>query len=62
MNPMGMLLSAKLMLDWLGEVEMAPRLEGAIAAMILEGKVRTYDMGKTNTTLEVTDEIPRIVR
>ena len=33
------------MLEWLGEAEKAKRLEGAIAAVIKEGKVRTYDMG-----------------
>jgi len=32
------------MLDWLKETEMATRLETAIARVIAEGKVRTYDM------------------
>jgi len=31
-------------LDWLKENEMATRLETAIARVIAEGKVRTYDM------------------
>src|SRR5512136_393986 len=44
-NPMATLLSAKLMLDWLGETEKALQLESAIAVVIKEGKVRTYDMG-----------------
>jgi len=44
-NPIAMLLTAKLMLDWLKETEMATRLESAIARVIAEGKVRTYDMG-----------------
>ena len=52
-NPHAMLLAAKLMLDWLGEGEKALRLENAIAEVVAEGKVRTYDMGGSNTTLEV---------
>ena len=44
-NPIAMLLTAKLMLDWLKETEQATRLENAIARVIKEGKVRTYDMG-----------------
>lgn len=52
-NPIATFLAAKLMLDWLGELDMAARLETAIAAVIKEGKVRTYDMGGKNTTLEM---------
>jgi isocitrate dehydrogenase (NAD+) len=40
------------MLDWLKETEMAERLETAIARVIAEGKVRTYDMGGKDSTLE----------
>jgi len=52
-NPMAMLLAAKMMLEWLGETEKARRLEGAIAEVIREGKVRTYDMGGKSSTLDV---------
>lgn len=52
-NPMAMLISVKLMFDWLNETEKANTLEGAIAEVIKEGKVRTYDMGGSNTSLEV---------
>lgn len=52
-NPMAMILSVKLMLDWLGESERADAVERAVAAVIAGGKVRTYDMGGSNTTLEV---------
>jgi isocitrate/isopropylmalate dehydrogenase len=48
-----MLLTSKLMLDWLKENEMATRLEFAIARVIAEGKVRTYDMGGKESTLDV---------
>ena len=36
---------------------MANRLEAAIARVISEGKVRTYDMGGKNSTLEVAKVI-----
>ncbi len=58
-NPIAMLLAVKLMLDWLGESKDAQRLENAVATVIKEGKVRTYDMGGNNTTLEVAEEIAR---
>jgi isocitrate dehydrogenase (NAD+) len=43
-NPMAMMLSGMLMLRHLGEAEAADRLEGALAAVIEEGKSVTYDM------------------
>jgi len=52
-NPMAMLLATKMMLEWLGETEKASRLEAAIAEVIREGKVRTYDMGGKSSTLDV---------
>ena len=56
-NPTAMLLAVKLMLDWLGETETAQALEQAIADVIAEGKVRTYDLGGDSTTLEVAQEV-----
>ncbi len=43
-NPIAMFLSAVMMLEHVGEVEKARRLREAIADVIKEGKVRTYDM------------------
>ncbi len=61
-NPIATILAAKMMLDWLGEKDMAARLEAATAAVIKEGKVRTYDAGGSATTLEVgraiADKLP----
>lgn len=56
-NPIATILAAKMMLDWLGEKEMAKRLEIAVAQVIKEGKVRTYDMGGKNTTIEMANAI-----
>ena len=58
-NPTAMILSVKLMLDWLGERRSAQRLDYAIASVIKEEKFRTYDMGGSNTSLEVAEEVAR---
>jgi len=56
-NPLATFLAAKMMLEWLGETEKGRRLEEAIAAVIKEGKVRTYDMGGTSTSLDVAQAV-----
>jgi isopropylmalate/isohomocitrate dehydrogenase-like protein len=60
-NPMAMLLSTVMMLDWLGEADAARRFETAIARVLEEGKVKTYDLGGSNTTLEVAEEVARVM-
>ena len=50
-------LTAKMMLDWLGEADKGARVEQAVAAVIAEGKVRTYDMGGSAKTLEMAEAI-----
>jgi len=56
-NPIATILAAKMMLDWLGETEKGKRLEDAVAAVIKEGKVRTYDMGGTGSTFDMANAI-----
>jgi isocitrate dehydrogenase (NAD+) len=46
-NPMALMLSGVMMLRHLGEQDAAARMEGAIAAVIEEGKSVTYDMKPT---------------
>jgi isocitrate dehydrogenase (NAD+) len=46
-NPIAMMLSGVMMLRHLEEREAADRLEGAIAAVIAEGRSVTYDMKPT---------------
>lgn len=43
-NPIAMFLAAVMMLEHVGEKEKAGRIREAIAAVVKEGKVRTYDM------------------
>jgi isocitrate/isopropylmalate dehydrogenase len=60
-NPIATILATKMMLDWLGEKEMAVKLENAVARVISEGKVRTYDMGGNNTTIEMANAIAEYI-
>jgi 3-isopropylmalate dehydrogenase len=56
-NSTAMILASKLMLEWLGELDSAKKVETGVAAMIEEGKVRTYDMGGSSSTLDVANEV-----
>lgn len=56
-NPTAVLLSAKLMLDHLGETDAAERLEKATADVIREGRNVTYDLGGKAGTREMGDAI-----
>jgi len=67
-NPIAMILSACMMLDHVGETRKASRIRNAIAKVVEEGEVQTYDMMKLRgsqgvlnqgaaSTTEMTDEI-----
>jgi len=67
-NPIAMILSAAMMLDHVGEHDKATRVRRAIADVVSEGKVRTYDMMRipggaksiaqgAATTTQMTDAI-----
>jgi 3-isopropylmalate dehydrogenase len=67
-NPIAMILSAAMMLDHVGEGAAAERVRVAVAAVVKEGKVRTYDMLRLTggpdvfsrgaaTTTQMTDAI-----
>jgi isocitrate/isopropylmalate dehydrogenase len=58
-NSMAMFFTIKLMLDWLDEKKHAKKLEHAISHVIKEGKIKTYDAGGKNTTLEVASEVAK---
>lgn len=45
-NPIAMFMSAVMMLEHIGEYEIASKIKNAIAKVVEEGKVRTYDMLK----------------
>ena len=56
-NPIATILAAKMMLDWLGETSKGTQLERATAAVIKEGKIRTYDMGGSHSTMDIAEAI-----
>src|ERR1017187_605664 len=67
-NPIAMFLSAVMLLDHVGETAKAGRIRDAIAAVVKEGKVRTYDMMRivggakaisqgAASTVEMTDAV-----
>jgi 3-isopropylmalate dehydrogenase len=58
-NPTAMLSAVALMLDYLKEDKLAYKLKDAIARVIEEGKVRTYDLGGTASTLDVAREVAK---
>ncbi len=67
-NPIAMILTGAMMLDHVGDVGRANRIRAAVAAVVQEGSVKTYDMMKLTggpdviaqgaaTTMAVTDAI-----
>ncbi len=52
-NPVAMIESACMMLDYLDEREISVRIRNAVASLIEEGRVRTYDMMKLHGSREV---------
>jgi isopropylmalate/isohomocitrate dehydrogenase-like protein len=52
-NPIATVLSAKMMMEYLGENEAAKLIEDAVMEVLSEGKIRTYDLGGNSTTQDV---------
>jgi isocitrate/isopropylmalate dehydrogenase len=50
------------MLDWLGEKELASKIGIAVAKVIREGKVRTYDMKGTASTTQMANAIASVLQ
>ena len=59
-NPIAALKSIALMWEWLGLTNLSDKLEAAIAVNVKNGKVRTYDMGGSSSTIDVANDIARI--
>ncbi|HOB28223.1 MAG: isocitrate/isopropylmalate dehydrogenase family protein [Dethiobacteria bacterium] len=61
-NPTAMILTAALMLRYLGEEEAASRIERAVAEVLREGKTVTYDLGGSAGTAAMGRAIADKVR
>lgn len=60
-NPIASILSAKLMLEWLGRTDEARAIEGAVVSVLTEGAVKTPDLGGGSSTSEVGDAVAAYV-
>ncbi len=60
-NPIATIWAGAMMIEQLGEKEAADSIVSAIETNILDAKVRTYDMGGSDGTSDVGDDIARIV-
>ncbi|MFW3145668.1 MAG: isocitrate/isopropylmalate dehydrogenase family protein [Thermoplasmatota archaeon] len=58
-NPTAMILASKLMLDHLGEQEMAARVLSAVEKVIEKGEFRTKDMGGETSTIDMAKAVVR---
>ena len=56
-NPCSMILSASMMLDYLGEWEISNDIKNAVEKVIAECKIRTPDLGGNSCTMDVTKAI-----
>ncbi|MDF1592518.1 MAG: isocitrate/isopropylmalate dehydrogenase family protein [Desulfobacterales bacterium] len=56
-NPTAMILSAAMMVRFLGEKDKAIQIEKSVAAVLKAGKAVTYDLGGTAGTTQMTDAI-----
>jgi isocitrate/isopropylmalate dehydrogenase len=61
-NPTAMILSAKMMLDYLGMKDQAQALEKAVAKVYREGKHLTADQGGKATTKEMAEAVLNAIR
>jgi len=60
-NPVAAILSASMLLDYLGYEEVGQRIRSATAQVLRSGQVLTRDLGGTATTDELTDAIVRVL-
>jgi 3-isopropylmalate dehydrogenase len=67
-NPLATILSAAMMLDWLGErnddadaIRVGRRIESAVAEVLRTGKVLTPDLGGKATTTQIGDAVLKAV-
>ena len=58
-NPIAMILSSCLMLEFLGIQKEAENIQKCVEKVIHEGKIKTPDMGGNHNTQEICDEIIR---
>ncbi len=61
-NPIATIWAGALLLDQLGEKEAASTVIRAIEQNLIDGNIKTYDLGGSNTTSDVGNDITRLVK
>ncbi|MFC1484853.1 isocitrate/isopropylmalate dehydrogenase family protein [bacterium] len=56
-NPVALILSSAMMLDYMGEIEAGARVKNAVVKVLKEGKCVTYDLGGDAGTMEMAEAI-----
>ena len=56
-NPVATILAAGMMMEWLGDASCATLIEGAVQAVLAEGRVLTRDLGGSSSTSEFGDAV-----
>ncbi len=61
-NPVATVESIRMMMEHFGETEVALDIERAVSAVMTEDRIKTVDLGGSSTTVEVGDEIVRLLK
>jgi isocitrate/isopropylmalate dehydrogenase len=61
-NPIAAIMAARMMFDFLGEKTTGFLVEKAVTDVLVEGKVRTYDLGGASSTTQVAEAISEKLR
>jgi len=61
-NPIATILAGAMMMDCLGEIKLARAIESAVETVLSNGMVLSSDFGGNSSTVEVGDEIARIIQ
>jgi isocitrate/isopropylmalate dehydrogenase len=61
-NPIAAIMAARMMFDFLGEKAVGAGIQEAITEVLVEGKVRTYDLGGTSSSTQVAEAISKRLR
>jgi 3-isopropylmalate dehydrogenase len=61
-NPLAAILAAKMMVEWLGEREIASNIERAVAGVVERGAANTYDLGGSASTMDVARSVAESLR
>jgi len=61
-NPIATIMAGAMMLEYLGEKEAAKKIEDAVVAVLIEGKVRTADLGGNASTSDMAKAVAEKVK